>query len=269
MTYDSPFILRYLWPCNLDEVFLTYDPALDFSVPGEFNNAAIDAWEKTNALRKNQGLGPLEPNPLYRPGKFGINQNRLLISAGITTYFDNFFLEKTSAGRSLGILSGGGISIVPVCKDGETLIGKRSGLVASHAGFFHVAGGHAHPSSSFREQPDTFHFWVEEELMEEMFIGKSDIRRLTFLGMAVDTTTSKPEWIIRAELKGTSEFYINRWEKNRKDDSEFTLLSTLHKELVAHVGDHQSFVLERLKDLSRDFTPACQAALTAHFLCAD
>ena len=268
MTYDSPFILRYLWPCNLDEVFLTYDPALDFSVPGEFNNAAIDAWEKTNALRKNQGLGPLEPNPLYRPGKFGINQNRLLISAGITTYFDNFFLEKTSAGRSLGILSGGGISIVPVCKDGEILIGKRSAQVASHAGFFHVAGGHAHPSGTFREKPDTFHHWVEEELFEEMEIGQTDIERLTFLGMAVNVITSKPEWLIRAYLKGTWKFYQNRWEENRQENSEFTSLSTLHTELIAHAGDPPAFLLERLKDLSHDFTPACQAALTAHFLCS-
>jgi hypothetical protein len=42
------------------------------------------------------GTPALEPNPLYRTISAEFINDRLIVNAGITTYFDNFFLKKSS-----------------------------------------------------------------------------------------------------------------------------------------------------------------------------
>ena len=266
MIFNSSFIFSYLFPVNLTHVHLIYDANMNFSIPEEFMEQARLSWKNVNKARLSRGLPSLEPHALYRPGSLSINSHGINIFAGITTFFDNFFLENSNS-YNTQILTGAGLSVIPVCQDHEILIGRRNKMVSSHIDLFHVAGGHAHPSGSFINKPDTLHKWVYAELLEEMWIEQNDVSRLTFLGMAVDLQKHKPEWLIRADLNQTSSYYIDRWKEKKTVNSEFSELSHVNKELIKRKGDKINIVMDRLSDLSHLFTPACQAAISAHLIC--
>jgi hypothetical protein len=202
-----------------------------------------------------------------------------IIRAGITTYFDNFYLQTPSDGWNERTLVGAGLSVVPVCRDQHILIGKRSDTVASGTGKYHVVGGHAHPPPDFTSVPAKLTGAALEELDEEMHVPDGDVKQLRFLGLAIDLTRSKPEFIIEAELKEESIEYISRWQAqvareqpadNRHE--EFTELRRLDSLLLASDDAAQrpleaTLTLRSFWHARERMVPACQAALTALWLC--
>jgi hypothetical protein len=118
-----------------------------------------------------------------------------------------------------------------------------------------------------------------EELDEEMHIHDGDVKQLRFLGLAIDLTRSKPEFIIEAELKEESAEYISRWHAQRAQEKpadnrreEFTELRRLDSVLLASddTAPRPGEALFTLSSLWRErerMVPPCQAALMALWLC--
>src|SRR5215472_13246022 len=150
LNFDA-FDIHYLaqQPLLLGNVTLCYTSEANRAVDEPHVEEAKQRWNAENGRRSLSGKPALQANPLYRPISATYVEGMLTIGAGITTYFDNFYLQSPSDGWDESKIVGAGLSVVPVCRDESILIGKRSGPVASDAGSYHVAGGHAHPTPDF------------------------------------------------------------------------------------------------------------------------
>jgi hypothetical protein len=281
LNFDS-FYIHYLLrqPVLLENVTLCYSSEGNREVDKSQLEEARQRWNAENDRRRLSGISALQPNPLFRPITATYADGVLTIGAGITTYFDNFYLQTPSDGWDERTIVGAGLSVVPVCHDGHILIGKRSEVVASGTGKYHVAGGHAHPTPDFISVPAKLTGAALEELGEEIHIHDVDVKQLRFLGLAVDLTTSKPEFIIAAELREDSAEYISRWQAQvsqekpaNNSQEEFTELRRLDSFLKANNDSADSspaeeapFTLSRLWHQRAQMVPACQAALMTFWL---
>jgi len=280
--YFDAFDIHYLLlqPVLLEDVTLHYTSVGNREVDISHLEEAKQRWNAENDRRSLCGQPALEANPLYRPITAAYADGTLTIGAGITTYFDNFYLQTSSDGWDDNTIVGAGLSVVLVCRDEQILIGKRSGVVASGTGKFHVSGGHAHPAPDFVSVPATLTEAALQELGEEMQIQNADVRQLRFLGLAIDLIRSKPEFIIEADLKEESAEYISRWQAHvsqeksaDKSQEEFTELRCLASILEANDGSSYGpekeapFSLTGFWQQREHFVPACQAALMAFWLC--
>jgi hypothetical protein len=276
--FDIHYLL--LQPVLLENVTLHYTSVGTREVDESHLEEAKQRWNAENDRRSLRGQPALEANLLYRPVTAAYVDGTLTIGAGITTYFDNFYLQTSSDGWDDSTIVGAGLSVVPVCRDEQILIGKRSGVVASESGELHVTGGHAHPTPDFVSVPAILTEAALQELGEEMQIQNADVRQLRFLGLAIDLIRSKPEFIIEADLKEDSAEYISRWQAHvsqekpaDKSQEEFTELRCLDSVLEAKDGaaygpeEKAPFSLTRFWQQHEHFVPACQAALMAFWLC--
>ena len=276
-TFAIPFLLPEGVP--LDKVVLCYTSDGDRTVDEAHLGQARERWEAENAGRRLLGKPPLEAHPLFRPVRVNSSAGKVVIDAGVTTYFANFSLQAPSLEWDAGRIVGAGMSVVPVCRDGHILLGKRSGVVASGEGKYHVAAGHAHPTSDFLSAPATLAGAAFQELEEEMHLHPIDIEQMRFLALALDLTASKPEFILEAALKPDSTAYLSRWnadvsklDQEEANLEEFTELERLAVLLEAETAstareEEVSFGLAAFWAIREKLVPACQAALMAYWLC--
>jgi hypothetical protein len=227
---DEPFLIKRIPPVSVEAVKLVYDSRLDMSVPEADQNQALERWNRLNLERTITGRPPLEDRPLFRPGALEHDGTDIRIRCGITSYLVNIFYSAPCSGWQAVIL-GAGLSVLPVCRDGRILVGRRSSVVEGNQGQFHVIGGHAHPEPDFITCTDSLHDAVIQEFGEEMHILPSDFLGIEFLGMGLNLDTSKPEFILRASLEKDSQFYRDRWIKKTKKESsrEFDELTTVDR----------------------------------------
>lgn len=120
---------------------------------------------------------------------------------------------------------------------------------------------------------------ADQEMVEAMMLREDDLlREHSFLGVGMDLTTSKPEFIFFANLKERASVYERRFEQQQasleagEPGMEFSRLVTA-RQLAAEPGlKHQSGSEAgelRLNDIVRireQLVPACQAGLLAYWL---
>jgi len=275
----ASFTLVAWTPCPADAVVIRY--AESEGPSEEVLQKGREAWDAANQKREAAGLPAMTPNPLYRPLDQKREGNQMIVTAGVTSYFENFALERFGGLREVLPLAGAGLSIVPVTSDRQVLLGQRSQVVASEVSKYHVVGGHAHPSEDFPTKPAQFQPFIWEELEEEMGIVEADLvpRGLAYLGMAMDATRGKPEYLFMAQLRLSRDEVIARWKQDQaaqraqgtEASMEFTRLTTLQELMQAQAGgaeipDGFDWSIDQLMSLSDMLVPACQAALVARWL---
>lgn len=260
----------------LEQVQLVREAQWDIAVPEKQKEAARAQWDRANRQRREKGLPDMMNNPLIRPMSCEARNGQLQIKAGITTYFDNFNLNRPWQPGGDNLTIGGGLSVVPVSRDGDILLGCRSGIVFSGVGKYHVAAGHIHPPADFADKPFTLHEAAWDELDEEMHVTADEVGKLYFLGFGIAFHNTKPECILLAELKRDAAYYLANWRPETPDTQnkygrveEFSHLTTL-KTLLADptpAGSHDKpFSLNLLNARREKFVHICVAALTAYWL---
>lgn len=255
MISNNSFLIRSASPCSLNSVALIFQPGLDQSIPSHMLEEASSEWDALNRNRQSQGKPALLDLPLFRPGKIHPKDNQIRIECGITSYRTATCLARPCTSWN-DPYTGAGLSVVPVCQDNQILIGRRSKAVHQGQGQFHVAAGHAHPQPDFKTRPDKLIESVLQELNEEMAIQSTDIHSMEFLGIGLNLTTSKSEFLIRVILKEDSDIYIKRWKTRflNRSDREFDETTTVNE-----IINNDAFECHREK-----FTIACRMALEAN-----
>ncbi|MBN2103401.1 hypothetical protein JW835_05095 [bacterium] len=255
---EKPFLIQFCPPCQLDRVELTYKPDINQQPDIGTLAQARKQWKLYNQKRKSSGIPPLKNSLLFRPDSIRKNKDRIRVYCGLTSYLATSFLSAPCKGWHEKHL-GAGLSIVPVCADGQILIGRRSGIVYQGKHRFHVAAGHAHPKTDFKTKNDTLTKAALQELDEEMAIQAADIQTIEFLGIGLDLTTSKTEFLTRVNLENNADAYMHRWRKTAclYEYREFDMITTLDAVTGKDsLGFHQN-----------KFTVACRIALEAHWEC--
>ncbi len=243
------FLIRPAAPVQLKRVRLVYDSSLDLKITPETHEDIDALWDRINAIRLAEQKPPLRDLPLFLPGQPLPAGAGYEIPCGLTSYKEAQCLANPCDNWDWAV--GAGLSIVPVCRDGRILVGRRADRVSHGAGQFHVAAGHAHPKPDFKSQPDSLLGGVLEELEEEMNIIEHDIDYLEFIGTGLNRLTAKTEFLTRVFLKQSAEIYMTRWTANRPDDPEFTELRA--------IDNPTALPPER-------FTTACRMAVHAHVM---
>lgn len=261
------FGIQYLMKRDLKKISIQYTSEWNRSVDKQQLRQAAVKWEQENSRRQKSGKPALENNPLFRPLRIEPSDDRIIISAGKTTYFDNFYLQREADMWRDEAIIGAGISVIPICSDGHILLGKRSGVVAEGEGRYHVIGGHAHPDSKFETCASDIFGAALEELAEEMHIGAADIEGIDFLGIAINLLTSKPEFIAEARLKRESTYYIENWHSNKTDSTQKYGQSEEFSEIVTLQSlMNQPFSVDYLFKIQAQMVPICRAALLTSWL---
>ena len=86
--------------------------------------------------------------------------------------------------------------------DGKLVIGRRSGSVMEHAGYWHVPGGHVEPAHLVDGRVDVFRAMLDE-LFEELGVAENQVA-LRCLGLFRPVDTLKPELAFSAEVGYTA-----------------------------------------------------------------
>jgi len=259
------FGVRYLAKCDLHRVHLVWTMRANRSIDTADVRSACARWDFENAERRRNGQPELQAKPLYRPIAIDVSDAGLTILAGATTYFDNVALQQPVEAWDETTLVGAGLSIVPIASDGAILVGRRSPVVASHAGQFHVVGGHAHPADDFIDRPATLINAVHEELNEELGVGPDEIASLTFRGLTIDLRRAKPEFIVEATLTRRSAELIKRHHDTADASAEFSEVTTLSAALICDENETAPTVSSAWLQ-NDNFTEAARSALFVHGL---
>lgn len=260
------FGIRCLGCAPLASVRVKHDSRWDRWVDSSALPEATRRWKETNWERRLKGLPPLEDNPLFRPMRIEQGKSDLLVYAGKTSYFSNFILQRPASTWVDERVVGAGVSIIPACADGAILLGRRSGIVAVGQGQWHVVGGHIHPDARFECTEVDLTRGALAELEEEMGIDEREVESLAFLGLGIDLTISKPEFLVKAQLKRPSADYIGAWGRLKQAEPEFTEIVPLTSVIT---GNHDSsrsgdpVAIESILSLQGRVVPACRAALVA------
>ena len=271
------FSLHYLCHDPLSQVTIRHDPGADRSVEVRKRSEARQRWDNENDRRVAKGKPKLVAKRLYRPVRASRAGNRIVVAAGLTSYFDNFYLQRRVSKWNDDLIIGAGLSVIPETADGLVMLGRRSSVVAAGAGKFHVVGGHAHPSRGFRHSSDSLCDAVYEELIEELHVPKTEVARLTFLGLAIDLAKGKPEFIVRAKLKPRAEEISSSWCSSKAGQrvryggqEEFSRITTLQTLLgyrsAAQCASSVPFPLPDLWRVMERLVPAARAALVCHWI---
>lgn len=265
------FGIQYLIEGDLRNISIQYDSEWNRSVSRPQLRQATLKWEEENGRRQKSGKPALENNPLFRPMRIEPSADRIVVSAGKTSYFDNLYLQTQADIWRDEVITGAGISVIPLCSDGRVLLGKRSGVVADGEGRFHVVGGHAHPDSTFESCANELNSAALEELEEEMHIEAADIDQIVFLGIAVNLLNSKPEFVVVARLIRESKYYIKNWNSRKTgsihkygQSEEFSEIVTLQS-LINRGGMKRNtdgpFPVDFLFKIKSKMVPICRAVL--------
>jgi len=155
------------------------------------------AWEAQTALAA-ENPGSLFNGDLVRVIRVVVAEKKLHFDLGSTCFRD--FLGTNLLNASTVIKSDAryladalGVSSIVLTSDGFVALGRRSDLVAYHAGFLHTFGGLVETTD--RDESGEFDFFAAavREMGEELNITSKDISTIVAMGVIRDRKIHQPE----------------------------------------------------------------------------
>lgn len=147
--------------------------------------------------------------PLYRYEGHRFDGTRLVLDTCTTDYAAHLLTNVENPGwredHGAAVMADAlGVSGLVVTADNRIVVGRRSARTHEAVGAFHVApSGHPHPPQTI---PEAF----AAELLEELGVRDSEVRRGRLTGLIRAVPTGKPELTARLDLRIDAEEVIER-----------------------------------------------------------
>ncbi len=156
-------------------------------------------WEAELAITQERG-GHLYNGKLLRVRSMNAGESTLSLSLGPTNYRD--FLGTNLCGSAPAFQAGGnflanalGVSATVITRDGYLAYGRRSDLVAFHAGFVHSFGGMVEENDRYEDGRYGLFDCIKREVCEELGLRLGQLSEVQHVGFVRDLALQQPEML--------------------------------------------------------------------------
>lgn len=156
-------------------------------------------WEAELSVSQDRG-GQLYNGKLVRVREIHAGESTLSLSLGPTNYRD--FLGTNLCGSPPAFRAGGtflanalGVSATVITRDGYLAFGRRSDLVAFHAGFVHTFGGMVEEVDRHHDGHFELFECIKREVCEELGLRPEQLRDVRHVGFVRDLALQQPEML--------------------------------------------------------------------------
>lgn len=253
----ATFLVQWIGHAAREQVDMSYAEQPRPTTP-EVERLIAETWDSVEEQARTENR-MLFNGPLIRLVHFTHQQNHLRLDVGPTcyrdfvgTHFHNAGLIRATAPDSFAQALG--ISALPVTRDGQLVLGRRSPRVAWHGGWLHPFGGMVEPSDRCTAGHIDVFGSARRELCEELRIASDHVSAMALIALVRDADLWQPELIFDAALAQSGRELLKSFD-HRQGDGEH---DALH-----FVSDDPESIAAFLREQLR-LTPVGQAALLTH-----
>lgn len=253
----APFTVSWWGAAKPDQVDVRYAEQPRPSSP-DVERLIAQTWD--SALEQARAENRLLYDaPLVRLNRWRHDGHRLHLDLGLTSYRDFVGTHFHNAGwirahQPEAQANALGVSVLPLTRDGQLVLGRRGPRVARHEGWTHPFGGMVEPADRANAGVINVFLAARRELGEELAVPPDQVSAWLLVALVRDADLDQPELIFEAALAPSATETARSFER-RGDHEE-------HDALCFIPDDPESlaaFLHRRLR-----LTPVAQAALLLH-----
>lgn len=253
----APFLVQWAGQANYEQLEVNYAENPRPTTP-DIERLIAQTWETAERQAREENR-MLFNGALIRLAHFAGQANRLRLDVGPTCYRDFVGTHFHNAGLIRATFPDSfaqalGISVLPVTRDGQLVLGRRSTRVAWHGGWLHPFGGMVEPSDRTTVGRIDVFASARRELGEELSVATDHVSAMALIALVRDADLWQPELIFDAALAQSGKELLRTFDHSR-DDAEH---DALH-----FVSDDPESIAAFLREQLR-LTPVGQAALLTH-----
>lgn len=253
----APFLVQWTGQANREQLEINYAENPRPTAP-HIERLIAETWETAEQQAREENR-MLFNGSLIRLAHFAGQGNRLRLDVGPTCYRDFVGTHFHNAGliratNPDSFAQALGISVLPVTRDGQLVLGRRSARVVWHGGWLHPFGGMVEPTDRTTVGSIDVFASARRELCEELSVPTDHVSAMALIALVRDADLWQPELIFDAALAQPAKELLKTFDRHH-DNAEH---DALH-----FVSDDPESIAAFLHEQLR-LTPVGQAALLTH-----